>query len=394
MIVNNITLPRLFTAQQYIIDNAKRFNVLSCGRRFGKNIILMDVMIRDLLAGKRVAYCEPTYGTSADFWREIKRVLLPATVKSNSSERRIELNTKGTLDFWSLESYNAIRGKKYHKVVINEAAFSPYLKSAWQEVIRATLADYQGDAWFASTPQGINHFKELYERELTSDLWKSFHYTSYDNPKIPASEHDLARLDMTEIFFRQEYLAEFVSGAGTLVRLEDIKYFNECDIELDKLEIVIGVDLAISEKASADYTVCAVLGRNKDTGLIYILDIIRARLSFAKQLAMIVNVAEQWNPSVIGIESVAYQAAAFQELIRTTNLNVKAIHPHKDKVTRAQAIAARYEHGLVYHNNNLIPEFKNELLGFPLVEHDDMVDGVTTAYSLLAEKKKARFIAM
>jgi hypothetical protein len=37
-----ITLPRLHPAQIQIKRERKRFNVIDCGRRFGKNIMLQD----------------------------------------------------------------------------------------------------------------------------------------------------------------------------------------------------------------------------------------------------------------------------------------------------------------------------------------------------------------
>jgi hypothetical protein len=55
------------------------------------------------------------------------------------------------------------RGRAYGAVVIDEAAMIPNLETAWQ-AIRPMLTDRQGEAWFLSTPKGMNYFKVLFDR--------------------------------------------------------------------------------------------------------------------------------------------------------------------------------------------------------------------------------------
>ena len=81
----------------------------------------------------------------------------------------------------------------------------------------------------------------------------------------------------------------------------------------------------------------------------------------------------------IAIEQVAYQAVVVQELLRNTTLPIKGVTPDRDKLTRAQPIALRYEQGLVHHHD-LPSWFEDELLAFPQAEHDDAVDALVYAY--------------
>ena len=385
----NIDLPKLHINQQHIKKNLKRFNTICCGRRFGKNILLEDIIVEDVLKGHRVAHMEPTYKMVSEVWRDLLRLLRPIITRANSSEMRMEFITGGTLEFWSLENYDSIRGRKYHLITINEAAMFRYLKEAWNEVIRPTLTDYKGRAIFLSTPKGDNFFKELFDRGYNAKMedWANFRYTSYDNPKLDGSEIDVAREELPEIEFRQEYLAEFVTADGTLLREKFIKYFDLDTINLKELDIVMAVDLAISQKTTADYSAIVVMGRNKETGNIYVMDVYRDKIKFNDIIKSIKFYAEKWNPKVIGIEAVQAQAYVVQELIRTTQLNIKALHPDKDKVTRFQAIQARFENGLVYIENNIIKEYTKELLAFPIGEHDDMVDPNAYCYQLFNSRK-------
>lgn len=142
--------------------------------------------------------------------------------------------------------------------------------------------------------------------------------------------------------------------------------------------IAMGVDLALSNKQSADYTAIVVVARD-EWGKIFVLDAVRERVDFPSALRLIRNVADKWNPSAIAIEQVAYQAVVVQELLRSTTLPIRGVTPDKDKVTRAQPLALRYEQGLVHHTQ-LPSWFEDELLAFPQSQHDDAVDALVYAY--------------
>jgi hypothetical protein len=82
------------------------------------------------------------------------------------------------------------------------------------------LSDYQGSAWFLSTPKGTsNYFHALYSRgqNQTPD-WASWQMPTASNPYILQSEIDSARLDLTDLAFAQEYLAQFVTWTGAVFR--------------------------------------------------------------------------------------------------------------------------------------------------------------------------------
>ena len=140
-----------------------RFNVAACGRRFGKTVLGQDLLADVTLEGYPVAWFSPTYKMLVDVWRETVNALGPYATRRSAQEHRLELATGGILDMWSLDNPDAARGRKYARVVIDEAAMIPALMDAWQYVIRPTLVDYEGDAWFLSTPKGRNGFWQMYQ---------------------------------------------------------------------------------------------------------------------------------------------------------------------------------------------------------------------------------------
>jgi predicted phage terminase large subunit-like protein len=263
-------------------------------------------------------------------------------------------------------------------LVLDECDFLD--ESVWTEALRPALADRRGGALFLSTPNREGGwFHRLVQRgQGIAAEWRTWHFPSWSNPHLDPGEIDAARATMPSLAFRREFGAEFVSAAGARVRREWIRH----EDPPHGSPVAMGCDLAISEKHTADYTACVVLSQSPG-GSIYVLDAQRTRASFYEVLEFVRTVARQWNPGVIAVEDVAFQRAAVQELLRTTRLNVRGVRPQGDKVSRFSPLEARYEQGLVRHAHGLARWFEEELLGFPVGEHDDGVDALTLAYGAL-----------
>ena len=373
-----IDIPELHDAQLDVIEHASRFNILCMGRRWGKSSLGQHLVAQHI--SQPIGWFAPTYKLLEEAWRNITKVYAPIITGKNMSSKRIDFVGGGSVDFWSLDNADTVaRGRAYKLVVLDEAAMAPNLEDAWQQSIRPTLTDLEGGAWFLSTPKGLNYFYELFQRGNSGDAsWKSWQMPTSSNPYIRKSEIEAARLELPDIVFAQEYLAQFVTMDGGRVRREWLKY-GESDLNPEKY---MAVDLAISTKENADYTAAAVISRNND-GSIFVHDVQRFRGGFGAVLEFVNSMAQKHNPRVIGIEQVQYQAAVVEELLRRTKLPVRGIVPDRDKLSRFQPLEARYQQGLVIHSRNLPREFEDELLSFPHSPHDDMVDALSYAYTLV-----------
>lgn len=248
----NLTLPKPHPGQQQVLDSKARFKVLLCGRRWGKSLISQIISVLGIVNGKHIAYVTPTYQLSKIFFQDILKLIPVKLIKAaNKTDLVITLITGGTLSFMTGERLDSFRGRKFHTVIIDEAAFIPDLETAWLNSIRPTLTDYKGNALFISTPRGKNYFYALYNKGLNKeDGYESFHFTSYDNPHIAASEIDAAQLELPDSAFRQEYLAEPGENTANPFGVDNIK--NNTVAELSQKETkVIGIDLGKHN----DYTV-------------------------------------------------------------------------------------------------------------------------------------------
>jgi phage terminase large subunit-like protein len=215
-----VDLTELHAAQERIVTESRRWNVLACGRRFGKTTLGINLDAYPALEGYPVGWYSPTHKMLTEVWREMVIALRPVTSRKDASEHRLELITGGVIDMWSLDSPDSSRGRKYKRVVVDEAAMVKNFQEAWQAVIRPTLTDYQGDAYWLSTPRGMNYFKQGFDngQDKTMTEWASWHMPTSSNPFISKSEIEAARLELPEMTFRQEYLAEFLQNEGAVFR--------------------------------------------------------------------------------------------------------------------------------------------------------------------------------
>lgn len=166
------------------------------------------------LDGWPVGIWFPTYKDLSEVWKDLKNLYRPITNKVNEQLKQIELVIPGGLiDFWSMEDPDSGQGRKYKRAIVDEAAKAPKLYIAWENTIRPTLTDYQGDAFIMSRPKGKNNgFYLIEEKHRPFENWAFFHYTTYDNPHILRSEIEEAKDQLDDINFRQEYLAEYVDA--------------------------------------------------------------------------------------------------------------------------------------------------------------------------------------
>lgn len=216
----------LTPAQKIIAKDKHRFRVLNCGRRFGKTTEAVEEIKGYVLSseeGDKIAYIAPTYQQARDIaWEMMIRELRPIIIKKNEARLELEVMNKDgksvllVLRGW--ESIETLRGQKFRFVVIDEVASMRNFWVGWQEVLRPALTDLQGHCLFISTPKGFNHFYDLYNLQDKDSDYKSFHFTTYDNPFIPREELEKARLEITEDRFAQEYMADFRKQEGLVYK--------------------------------------------------------------------------------------------------------------------------------------------------------------------------------
>lgn len=214
---------RLHEAQKIIAKDRHRFRVLRCGRRFGKtSLITEEIKGKALSKPVKIAYIANNYQQARDIaWELFKKEFRGRIIDTN--EQRLEIKFAPQNEGESIiflrgwESVENLRGQAFDFLAIDEVASMNAFWRNWEEVLRPTLTDKKGEAIFASTPKGFNHFYDLCNQELTNKEFKSFHFTSWDNPFLPKEELEKVKETLPKDRYLQEYEASFQKTAGLAI---------------------------------------------------------------------------------------------------------------------------------------------------------------------------------
>lgn len=288
-----MTIPKLTPKQREIWEGRKRFNVVAAGRRAGKTVLGVRITAYHALQQRQpVGWFVHEYSLLEETWRDLKRVLEPAVVKSNDASHRLVLLGGGVVEGLSIgKNLRAGRSRKYACVIVDEAAHAPTLEETWKQAIYATLADLKGSAWFLSSAFGKGFFYRLWSRGQNSQSvnWKSWRYTTYDNPHIARSEIENARLELPEEIFRQEFLAEFLDETVQVLLPEE--WVKRCynAVRSSRTGLPRSLAMDISKGTGRDRT---VVGVGDDSGLLDLVVSNVIDVRSASELAA--GLARQW----------------------------------------------------------------------------------------------------
>ena len=211
-------------------------------------------------------------------------------------------------------------------------------------------------------------------------LWSA----KYPNQKaIKAEEKRVGNY----IAWQREFMLRIIPDDGQVVHKEWIQYYDECPKEGKRIvfrHYVIGVDLAISQKQTADYTafVPAKLYMVKGKPCLYILpEIVNQKMDFntsqEKLKVLAQTISNHPHSVVFYIESVSYQQAFIQE-IQNQKYETVDIIPRGDKRSRLSTSSYYIKMGNVLFPKKGCEQLIEQMTGFGVEKHDDMVDAFTT----------------
>lgn len=243
--------------QKVILNSHARFRTLAAGRRWGKTMVAANEIVRrSRKPNQMIWWVANTYKNTSRGYREVVRQLpsswLAKPAPSYTSTNKILQLKNGTMiEFYSGGSPDSLAGEGVNFVVVDEAGL--IANNVWQQIIRPTLMDTNGDAFIISTPRGHNWFWEMWkfgqENKPGYDSWR---FNQTDNPYIPAEETAAAKDELPEIIFRQEIMAEFLAAGASIFGMGLERKGSIIDEIVEPLgNIFMGIDLAKQE----DFTV-------------------------------------------------------------------------------------------------------------------------------------------
>jgi predicted phage terminase large subunit-like protein len=367
--------------------------------RFGK-------IIRDLLQSPEFAQMFPASETrlpnttSAEEWSTAGRAALRDAQPS----------------FKALGLATGFVGQAADTLLIDDPYSSP------QDALSETIRESTWLFWTASAKVRLNDdtnvvvmFHRYHEDDLAGRLW---HEGEWEMMRYPAIADESARWpalppgrkvgeklsprisdafladmqSMPSIWLGQFQGIPLPPGGGLIKR----SYFRTITPEqVPPLEAaVIGVDLAVSAKTSADYTVALPLGVDAENRY-YLFRPARGQWEPPDaRREIMTRIATFGKARRIGVESVASQSGYVTELRREPAMRGYAIIDigrHGDKVLLASGWIPIAEQGRIYlvdDGSGWTETFLRECESFPLGTHDDQVDSVGIAFATSPRKRE------
>jgi len=161
-------------------------------------------------------YIAPTYGQAERVAWDYYKLFLRAIPGVQFKESKLHIiiprpHMDDAVKIWLLgaENPDSIRGMYLDDGILDEyASMNPTI---WSKVVRPALTDRKGRARFIGTPQGENHFCDIYKAASDPEMkdWCAHTITVNDSKIIPEDELLSARKTMTEDEYNQEFLCSF-----------------------------------------------------------------------------------------------------------------------------------------------------------------------------------------
>ena len=249
----------LHEAQVGIFNSEARFRVVAAGRRFGKSYLAAYLLLVEGLKTehtgvsgqyygpermglKEVYYVAPTFEQAKKImWPLIKELGRNIIQTTHENTATCTLVNGRRISIKGADRPDSLRGIGLSFVCMDEYAFMK--EEVWDKILRPALSDVEGRALFIGTPEGENHFYDLFvtAQRVGFPMWETWQFKSIDNPTLAKDEIAAAKDQLSEQLFAQEYEASFSAESGTIFQAD---WWVKDAVESAEGEYYIAVDLA------------------------------------------------------------------------------------------------------------------------------------------------------
>ncbi len=248
----------------------------------------------------------------------------------------------------------------------------------------------------------LMRIKEEIGKEKMNGIFKEYPLIKNGEILWPGKYPDMASIEeekrkaSNEYAWQREYMLHIVPSDEQVIHREWIQYYDEIPPKKKlwkdepyrtNMVVRIGVDLAISERDTADYTamVPGMLYETAEDYDIYILPkIINRRLTFLETVETCKVLNETYTiegevPPTFVIEDVAYQKSLPQQLKNEGIYDVNTVRPgNQDKRTRLVLTANMIKRGKIKFPKEGAEELISQIVNFGVEKHDDLADAFSS----------------
>ena len=245
----------LTNQQSQVSNSKKRFRVLVSGRRFGKTYLCITEMMKYATKVKQnIWYVAPTFKMAREIvWNKLKEMLSNFKWIDTINESNLSIKVKKTGSIISLkgcENYDSLRGVGIDFLILDE--FADIDEKAWTEVLRAAVADTEGDVLMCGSPKGFGNWSyRMYLKGKQDAEWDSFQFTTLQGGMVSKEEIEQAKQDIDIRTFRQEFEGTFENYAGAVYyNFHAVENVKEKKIDFTK-PLHIGLDFNVDPMSAS-----------------------------------------------------------------------------------------------------------------------------------------------
>jgi len=280
-------------------DNETFFITVNSGRQSGKTALSQQQALYWALdkPNKLVYWVSPTSSQAQKVYKQMIKLVMKAPIvkshKGSQGDTEIVFKNDSVIKFRSAQQEDSLRGETVDYLIIDEAAFVK--ESVFQNILLPMLNVRGKKVLCVSSPAGKNWFYYHYQRGMGDEkLYRSFKFTSMDNPYSNQEIIDIARQNLPDVIFRQEYLGEFLDSTAIFENIEELGVMDLPGTPVANETYYMGIDIALKD----DYSVISIM--NKDGNVV---DYERYNQISSPQLKEnIIKCVDKWKPKKILIE--------------------------------------------------------------------------------------------
>jgi len=400
-----------------VIEGKKKRVIINIAPRMGKSEFssyLFPAWFLGQYPDKKIIMATHTAGLSEDFGRRVRNLIdseeykevFPGTLVADDQKAAGKWSTSAGGQYYAVGVGGALAGRGADLFVIDD----PHSEQDIKANSRATFDNAW--SWFQTGPLQrlmpggaiivimtrwslvdlTGRLINFQIKNPESDPWEIVELPailpsgkSLWPEQWPIEQLEQKRTAMDPRYWNAQYMQNPTSEAAALIKRSDWRIWDAddpppCDF------IIQSWDTAHETKNSSDYTACTTWGvwYNEEEGSrpsVMLLDAFKERMEFPELKEAALNQYREWRPDSFLVEKKAAGAPLIQEL-RRMGIPVDEFTPSRgnDKIARLNAVSDLFASGAVWApDRRWARDVIEEVVAFPVGEHDDYVDTMTQA---------------
>jgi predicted phage terminase large subunit-like protein len=404
-----------------VADGKKKRVIINIAPRMGKSEFssyMFPAWFLGQYPDKKIIMATHTAGLSEDFGRRVRNLIdsdeykevFPGTVVADDQKAAGKWSTSVGGQYYAVGVGGALAGRGADLFVIDDPHSEQDIKAnsratfdnAWSWfqtgplqrlmpggailviMTRWSLVDLTGrllqyqirnpdaDPWEIVELPAILHEGTDKEKSLWPEQW-------------PLEQLKQKRAAIDARYWNAQYMQQPTLDSAAFIKRTHWRLWDKDDPP--RCEFVIqSWDTAHETKTSSDYTACTTWGvwYNEEEGdrpSIILLDAFKDRMEFPELKEVALKQYKEWKPDSFLVEKKAAGAPLVQEL-RRMGIPVDEFTPTRgnDKIARVNAVSDLFASGTVWApDRRWAKDVIEEVVAFPVGEHDDYVDTMTQA---------------